>query len=394
MSLTLYPSGSINKAWVFFIAIHYKILVILGGISSNREFKMAEKRIVTAARNGDLEQLKHWIEKGQHLLEDEEGISYGILASEEALRNHNFEIARYIIGNIPVNLDYSNRICKFVVGGDSFSRLTSNYINYEIYDFIKYVHDLGYPINRDLIQEYINEDQFNELLLYYFSGNNSLNDFEISIQFIKVGVEYAKRKPYLDFQKIIDILATSPKFGSDFNYGLNSIVMHIFSASNYLAKIEYLLNIGADPNTECSGYRKPVFEHSSGYVPLRADVLKLLAQYGANLFEPDENKNNVPLLFSLLSENILDYDNLLSLRYSVKDWNITDEWGRNILHYYLTNGPVDQTLIDLLLGYGVDPDQRAAIADQQKVISAKMKGTLPWGYGKTFREIINQIEEY
>ena len=355
---------------------------------------MAEKRIVTAARNGDLEQLKHWIEKGQHLLEDEEGISYGILASEEALRNHNFEIARYIIGNIPVNLDYSNRICKFVVGGDSFSRLTSNYINYEIYDFIKYVHDLGYPINRDLIQEYINEDQFNELLLYYFSGNNSLNDFEISIQFIKVGVEYAKRKPYLDFQKIIDILATSPKFGSDFNYGLNSIVMHIFSASNYLAKIEYLLNIGADPNTECSGYRKPVFEHSSGYVPLRADVLKLLAQYGANLFEPDENKNNVPLLFSLLSENILDYDNLLSLRYSVKDWNITDEWGRNILHYYLTNGPVDQTLIDLLLGYGVDPDQRAAIADQQKVISAKMKGTLPWGYGKTFREIINQIEEY
>lgn len=69
------------------------------------------------------------------------------------------------------------------------------------------------------------------------------------------------------------------------------------------------------------------------------------------------------------------------------NWNILDEWGRNLLHIAVGNAD----LWNLLMRKTVNPEHRALIDDQEKVTLAKIKGTLPKEYGKTPEELWNQI---
>ena len=69
------------------------------------------------------------------------------------------------------------------------------------------------------------------------------------------------------------------------------------------------------------------------------------------------------------------------------NWNILDEWGRNLLHFAIE----DKDLWNLLMRKTVNPEHRALIDDQEKVTLAKIKGTLPKEYGKTPEELWNQI---
>ena len=112
----------------------------------------------------------------------------------------------------------------------------------------------------------------------------------------------------------------------------------------------------------------------------------ILLEYGADPFGIYKNKNSgtsTPILFLVANKRtdglreLADYDAL------PEEWNILDSWGRNLLHFCTG----DRNTYQILLKLGVNPDHRALIDDQKKVVAAKLNGTLPEEYGKTPKEI-------
>ena len=116
-------------------------------------------------------------------------------------------------------------------------------------------------------------------------------------------------------------------------------------------------------------------------------MLKILIEFGAdpfaNYYEGDID-TGVPIVFKVIHNGIYCIKPLLKYKRKLKNWNITDEWGRNLLHYVTDR----QEIYEKLLKNGIDPDHKALIDDEAKVVIAKMKGTLPKEYGKTPRELI------
>ena len=84
------------------------------------------------------------------------------------------------------------------------------------------------------------------------------------------------------------------------------------------------------------------------------------------------------------------------LDYSNPNWRETNDWGFNILHLIALKAisehtniyPLYVNIYEYLVKLGFDPDQPALIDDQDKVTLAKIKGTLPKGYGKTAKQIL------
>lgn len=116
-------------------------------------------------------------------------------------------------------------------------------------------------------------------------------------------------------------------------------------------------------------------------------IVNVLIEFGADPFADcwEGNINmGVPIVFKVIDYDCLKITPLLVCATELKGWNITDEWGRNLLHYVTDN----QEIYEGLLKKGVNPNHRALIDDQAKVVIAKMKGTLPKEYGKTPRELV------
>ena len=113
----------------------------------------------------------------------------------------------------------------------------------------------------------------------------------------------------------------------------------------------------------------------------------ILMEFGAdpfaNYYKGDVD-TGIPIVFKVMQNNPRDIETLLECTVEAENWNILDEWGRNLLHYAISN----QEVYEALLQKGVDPDHRAVIEDESKVVVAKMKGTLPKEYGKTPRELV------
>ena len=104
---------------------------------------------------------------------------------------------------------------------------------------------------------------------------------------------------------------------------------------------------------------------------------------------------NTPFLFKLFSQVHIAFNAdlfggiyTIFKKYNI-DVNIKDEWNQNILHIVasIIDPEIPETFRSLLQA-GVDPDHRALIDDEDKVTLAKIKGTLPKGYGKTPREMM------
>lgn len=161
------------------------------------------------------------------------------------------------------------------------------------------------------------------------------------------------------FTAIVDILATSTEFVSNFNCGLGQLFKHEGFSARSLKYLKYLLDKGAD------------------------------------LFEPDQENDDVPYIFTAILEGQLGFNELMELKNSVKDWNVTDQWGRNILHYYLSQKYrriLDTKLIyDTLIEFGVDVNHKATTNDEIKVVSFKLTNSLPKCYGKTPMEMMKEL---
>lgn len=120
------------------------------------------------------------------------------------------------------------------------------------------------------------------------------------------------------------------------------------------------------------------------------DMLNILIDFGAdpfaNYYEGDVD-TGVPIVFKAIQIDTTYIQPLLQSTVELRNWNIIDEWGRNLLHY-ATN---DEETYKMLLAKGVDPDHRALISNQAKAVIAKMNGSLPKEYGKTPQELLKSL---
>ena len=141
------------------------------------------------------------------------------------------------------------------------------------------------------------------------------------------------------------------------------------------------------------------------WLPILAKVYKHqineLLNYGSDPFFPvhpndDQNLEPVPLYHYLIENdgNWLDYIKFLNHpSISKRKLNTLDSWNRNILHIFVSRAKKENfrdtnNLFYYLVDLGADPDKQALIDNQQKVVTAKLNGTLPKDYGKTPREIL------
>ena len=138
----------------------------------------------------------------------------------------------------------------------------------------------------------------------------------------------------------------------------------------------------------------------------------LLVRYGADLFMKAHPERSEPLYNASkycketpLLHYIFANTNSMSLAAPVNlaetvipqlsglDLNVLDGFGRNILHVYLTENKreISSSIYFKLVDLGVDPNQKILISDKHELVSAKMTGQLPKGYGKSAREIYLEL---
>ena len=124
-------------------------------------------------------------------------------------------------------------------------------------------------------------------------------------------------------------------------------------------------------------------------VNCRIKATKILLEFGAdpfaNYWEEDVD-TGVPIIFKAIQNEYIPVSIKVLIKYKQrsKKWNVIDEWGRNLLHYATNN----EMMYEQLLKKGVNPDHRALIDDQAKVVIGKMNDTLPKEYGKTPQELV------
>ena len=161
-----------------------------------------------------------------------------------------------------------------------------------------------------------------------------------------------------------------------------------------------LFKHGASPNHTCwsvDGFEKPILGEISS---------KLVSRFidcGADPFfpvYPTENSDGVPL-YHYLVENDRDWlDYLYSLNnssISKRKLNTVDSWNRNILHIFVSRAKKENfyhlnDIFYYLVDLGINPNRRAVVGDEAKVVKAKMKGILPIGYGKTPKELWQEVK--
>ena len=158
------------------------------------------------------------------------------------------------------------------------------------------------------------------------------------------------------------------------NNGTNSlqyIVIELIknrNTSNHIL-LETLLKYGADPSQKCL--------YNDEYIPILHQYLTIYDQI-INTLAPGDS-------FQLLLNH-------------ASDVNVTDNWGRNIGHIIFdifNNKDMSiRTINNLVKTVDLNIDQKAIIADQYKVVAAKIKNSLPKSYGKSVRELITANIHY
>ena len=236
-------------------------------------------------------------------------------------------------------------------------------------------HRAGYEVEDWMLVELVDLNDVGtiEYLSYEmtFSGEalyRSFDNYNFSIFKIITGSHYRcedKFREYIlvdsirvnrqgKFSKYLNCLANS---GFDFNYVMHNgaaPLLYYIQTPVSEADFDLLLRKGTDPfiTIYTDGFRKGI----------------PLIIYCALFFKEQEQVN--------LIEKVVG---------SVDKWNWTDEWGRNALHISAQYGCAGRGLLKKM---GVDLDHRAEVDDLSKVVAGKMKGELPWGYGKTPKELM------
>lgn len=239
--------------------------------------------------------------------------------------------------------------------------------DYKFYDLIEVLFQIPYP--KSIPSQFI-----------YFLDNN----FDNIDKFIKVATQV------YDYSKL----------SNDEQW--NILVTLNYRKGRIPNSLKILLKSGLSPNVT-DQFGKPFW-----YLNYQ-ERGELLTEYGADLFikvqserweptyAPSKYPNIIPLLHYMfivtdpkrLSEEVIPQLEGLDL-------NVLDDFGRNILHVYLTENKdnyLRNTIYYQLVELDVDSEQKAIIDDQRKVITAKMNKTLPEGYGYSPRELYQLYED-
>lgn len=314
----------------------------------------------------------------------------------------------------------------------------------------------------DLVKDYPNIYITDGLLKQHIKEKLSESSYKKSTILQKLA-EYPKLFKGEDWENIMNLAVQSNNLelikiilgnanSKDYNYGLNLLPIYP-DVFNRLELIQYLFKKGANPNLFLktnleSNSLSPTY---SALLSANYPALMYLINEGGNLnistktqppclqyvFERMENGKDMPLVLNILVTGLekgadpflntysgddpdgtplfhycidriirsLKFDKtllntiVLTVSLYTKDFNVLDNWGRNLLHYVASNvigekytkedyTSILMELYELLVSLGVDPNHRAKIDNQQKVIVAKMKHLLPSNYGKTPEEIL------
>ena len=154
----------------------------------------------------------------------------------------------------------------------------------------------------------------------------------------------------------------------------------------------------------------------AGYITKCLLFLSTALKHGADPFitiYTDEYPDGIPLFYDFFMKfGLTAYLSSASHKYTeillqyildtislfTDNFNVTDQWGMNLLHHVIKFNVLHNKKrsyitadINRLVRLGINPNHRALIDDEQKVVAAKMNGTLPPEYGKTPREMLKAI---
>lgn len=138
--------------------------------------------------------------------------------------------------------------------------------------------------------------------------------------------------------------------------------------------------------------KKGIFAINNYMLVLEAKKeVDVLMKNGADPFYPihDDLYEPIPTLHHLIKDRVFTFhlEFLEQLDQYHINWNYTDSWGQNLLHY---THPLNCELWNTLIELGTDPNQKATIDNIEKVTLAKIKGTLPKKYNKTPLEYLKE----
>ena len=270
----------------------------------------------------------------------------------------------------------------------------------------KYYHQYHRPLNKQTfakyLAKYIKKTKYHPSLeqkndLWHIAGaceSPDLIDILLKLQNGKCSsnnlIRLLNAQYYSDLTYIFELISKFPnsyKYEPDnHTYELLEIIIDKFS---WLKQREEILRYFLDTLSPFPTFQKDLNQliYKALIASLSTEGINILIELGANPFSnyyENDIDTSVPIIFKAMKHNPYRIKPLLKYKRKLKNWNITDEWGRNLLHYVTDR----QEIYEKLLKNGVDPDHRALIDNEAKVVIAKMKGTLPKEYGKTPRELI------
>ena len=288
-----------------------------------------DRRFLTAVKNNDLQLIRYFLENPTGITEDD--FMYMAL-NKIRFSEEVYDIFIEVLPQYALLTDPDLDVTGFIL----------TVIN-------KFWEPKQEPENLSKAIQIILREEFNDIINYEWVAatlihNNQLNALKLIIP-SKVGPNDPISIPYKEYSVTPTIYTLEPYIVYDKDDPKKEM-------------IEYLVSVGGNPNIMFPGTNTPF-------------LFKLFSQvhiaFNADLF------GGIYTIFK---------------KYNI-DVNIKDEWNQNILHIVasIIDPEIPETFRSLLQA-GVDPDHRALIDDEDKVTLAKIKGTLPKGYGKTPREMM------
>lgn len=295
----------------------------------------------------------------------------------QCLKNSNYNSINYILRHPNKLLVNKENLYELIFISETFDadiaiNLFHLLSNDEKKDFLDKYLDRNYSL--DFWNQIILTSNIPSLVEKLDSKTDSYN-YTLLINLAKPGLETV-------FQKVL-AKVKYPKFINAAKYQImESLVENNFNGEPYL---EILLENGYDPNLVSGFHKLPILHHALIWYNDKA--VYYLLKYGADPFlkvYPSRYKHGIQLLHFMSYNNTLSSDVLAKLNLPFEKISRPDEWGRTLLHMAYNNPSFFNSLVQM----GFDPDRRALIDDQQKVVSARMKGILPKEYGKTPKELL------
>ena len=264
-------------------------------------------------------------------------------------------------------------------------------------------------------------DSWKDLIIRLNKSKLLLDPNKRAVQII-LNSEYSRQNNYNLYQlieqdcfsiKLVDYLLN---LGADLNFGTKECPTPLSATADLYSKeaeelFIYLIKLGSEINLSTREklpylyylFDRLITDKTTTISCAYFDKVFTALKYGADPFiiiYPENFPEGIPLLHHLIARipsGDPRYASSMVLLLSIISFarnglNVLDSWGRNLLFYISPNSDryysFSAEITEHLIKLGVDPDHRALIDDQQKVVTAKLNGTLPKDYGKTPREIL------